>query len=189
MFLLAAAPPADFSLAALILIVPSTKMGKHATDRERARLHILSTAGKTQAEIAEITGFKQRHVSYLLKQPVTPRKRRGCPVLFDTPRRRLLVDFIKASPANRRLAIPALALQFGTRVTGQAIKTALAQENMSRRYALSFMQCRQKLMDLASLDANFCSRMSIVRDVWPSPTNTGITRPRIGGKFTGPINL
>ena len=109
-------------------------MAKHATDRERAEIHALARVGKTQKEIASIIGFKQTRISYLLKQPVTPRKRRNRPVLFNTPQQKPLIDFIKANPTKQWLSISALALQFGAGITGLAINLALALENMGRRY-------------------------------------------------------
>ena len=106
-----------------------------ADQRKRAIIHEMSRLGRTQKEIAEQTGFSQQRISYLLKAPVTPRKRRGARVKFDTPGRKLLVDFIKESPAHRRLPIAALAVQFGTGLHGYTIRTALEKENMGRRYA------------------------------------------------------
>lgn len=110
-------------------------MTKNATVRQRAEVHALRRAGKTQKEIARLTGFKPRRISYILSQPVTPPRRSGRPVLLNTPKRKLLVDFIKASAANRRLPVPALALKFNTGVTGTAIRTALERENLARRIA------------------------------------------------------
>ena len=48
-----------------------------------------------------------------------------------------MVDFIKAGAAHRRLSIPALAMEFGTGVSGRAIRTALEKEDMGRRYVQS----------------------------------------------------
>jgi transposase len=93
--------------------------------------------GKSKKEIAELTGFSQQRIFYLLRAPVTPKKHRGRPVKIDTPGRKLMVDFIKAGAAHRRLSIPALAMEFGTGVSGRAIRTALEKEDMGRRYVQS----------------------------------------------------
>ena len=93
----------------------------------------MNRMGKIQKEIAVHTGFSQQRISYLLRCPVTPRKKRGRPVKIITPERKLLVDFIKSSAATRRLPVQALAVEFGTGLQGCAIRTALEKENMGRR--------------------------------------------------------
>ena len=108
-------------------------MAPHADERQRQVIHELKRMGRSQKEIAEQVGYSQQRVSYLLRCAVTPRKRKGRPAKITTPGRKLLVDFIKASPANRRLPITALADHFGTGLKGRAIRTALEKDNMGRR--------------------------------------------------------
>jgi transposase len=125
---------AAFNEATAASLLPSrVTMAPHADGRQRLVIHELKRIGSSQKEIAQQTGFLQQQVSYILRCPVTPKKRQGRPAKITTPGRKLLIDFIKASPANRHLPIAALAEHFGTGLEEQAIRTALEKKNMGRR--------------------------------------------------------
>jgi transposase len=76
---------------------------KHATDRERHYIRRLKDQGWKQKDIASEMGWSTTRVSYLLKQPITPKKRSGRPVKFNTAQRQPIVEFIESSAEARDL--------------------------------------------------------------------------------------
>jgi hypothetical protein len=75
----------------------------HATWDDRLRIHSLHAASFKNKKIAEKVGYSEQRVSYLLKTPVFPQKRKGQPPIFNNAERQRLVEFITASPENRQL--------------------------------------------------------------------------------------
>lgn len=76
-------------------------MPEHATRSERFAVHQMYKVGISAEIIADSFGWKhKRRVYSILKQPMTPKKRKGRPVLLDTPKRKHLVDILDNEPGN-----------------------------------------------------------------------------------------
>jgi hypothetical protein len=70
-------------------------MPEHATARERFAVYQMHKAGLSARDIADSFGWNHpRRVYYMLRQPVTPKKRKGRPKALDTPTRAKLVDIL-----------------------------------------------------------------------------------------------
>ncbi len=108
---------------------------KHATDRERHCIRRLNDQGWKQTEIAAEMGWSAARVSYLLKQPITPKKRSGRPVKFDIAERQSIAHFIESSSEARDLPWSEVAVQFGAGRSGRAISRAFRKEGYGRRVA------------------------------------------------------
>jgi hypothetical protein len=63
----------------------------------------LHGAGFDNKKIAEVVGYREQRVSYLLKTLVFPQKRKGHLPVLDSAKWQKLVDFIIASPESRQL--------------------------------------------------------------------------------------
>jgi hypothetical protein len=123
-------------------------MSKHATRDDRLRIHSLSAAGFTNKQIGEKVGFSEQRVSYLLRAPVSPRKRKEWLPIFDNAKRRRLVDFVTASPENRQMEYfripPEVALNACERTIRKALGTEGLHRRVQRRKPFSSKTNRQK---------------------------------------------
>jgi hypothetical protein len=75
-------------------------MSKQATLDEHLQMHTFATSGLKPKERDEKMGVTEGRVYYIMKSPVTPRKRKVQSDIFDSPRRRQLIDFFIKSPAH-----------------------------------------------------------------------------------------
>jgi transposase len=108
---------------------------KHASDRDRHYIQRLKEQGWKQKDIAAEMGWSAARVSYLLKQPITPKKRSGRPPKFNTTERQSIVQFIESSSEARDLPWGQVSIQFGAGQRGHAMSAALKKEGYQRRVA------------------------------------------------------
>lgn len=89
----------------------STRTSRHhATARERFAIHHMRhTMGTSVDEIAKSFGWSKSRIYYLLKAPVSPRKRKGRPVLLNEAKREELRNILDNEPGENYQAL-ALAL-------------------------------------------------------------------------------
>jgi hypothetical protein len=78
-------------------------MSKQATLDEHLQMHTFATSGLKPTEIDEKMGITEGGVYYIMKSPVTPQKRKVQSDIFDSPRRRQLIDFFIKSPVHWHL--------------------------------------------------------------------------------------
>ncbi len=70
-------------IAATIELFSPAMLTKHATRDERLQVHTLAGMHMAVKDIAEKMSFTPECVYYILKCPVSPRKRKGRPPIFD----------------------------------------------------------------------------------------------------------
>lgn len=104
-----------------------------ATRDERLQIHTLAREGKPVKEIAEQFSFTPYRVYYILKQPVTPRKRKGRPPIFDAEKRQQLVQHVTASSENRQTEYFRLPPEVSLHASERTIRRALGLEGFHRR--------------------------------------------------------
>jgi hypothetical protein len=126
-------------------------MSKHATRDDRLRIHSLSAAGFTNKQIGEEVGYSEQRVSYLLRAPVSPRKRKGRPPIFDDAKRQRLADFVTASPENRQMEYFRIPPEVALNACERTIRKALDMENLHRQVQrrkpfLSKINCQKHLL-------------------------------------------
>ena len=108
----------------------------HATQRERYLIQSLYNAGWTKTAIAKHLGWSRQRVSYLIEQPITPKKRSGRPLLYNTPKREEVTNFVENNGRlGRKLRLKDLNQQFGGGSSKNAIRRALKTEGYARYIA------------------------------------------------------
>jgi hypothetical protein len=86
-------------------------------------------------DIAEKMSFTPERVYYMLKCPVSPRKRKGRPPIFDAAKRQRLVEFVFKSPENRQMAYFQLPPHISHYACKCTVRKALGMEEYHRRVA------------------------------------------------------
>ena len=54
-------------------------------------------------------GWRKQRISYLLQQSVTPKKRSGRPPVFDTTKRKKIIQFVESGAEVRDLKLTSLS--------------------------------------------------------------------------------
>ncbi len=73
---------------------------KHATRDEHLQVHTLSGMHMAVKDIAEKMFFTPERVYHILKCPISPRKRKGHPPIFNAAKCQILVKIVVESPEN-----------------------------------------------------------------------------------------
>ena len=107
----------------------------HAGYKQRVQIHTLHDLGWTYARIATHLDLTKRQVQYLIHQPKTPKKRTGRPIKINTPKRKLLVDFILSSSSIRRMSCLEIPMALDWEVSENTVRNALRMEGFHRRIA------------------------------------------------------
>ncbi len=108
---------------------------KHATRDERLQVHTLAGMHMAVKDIAAKMSFTPERVYYILKCPISPRKRKGRPPIFDQEKRQRLVEFVVQSPENRQMAYFELPPHVSLHACERTIRKALGTEGYHRRVA------------------------------------------------------
>ncbi len=108
---------------------------KHATRDKRLQVHTLAGMEMAVKDIAAKMSFTTDRVYYILKCPVSPRKRKGRPPIFDEAKRQRLVEFVVQLPENRQMAYFQLPLHVSHHAYERTIRKALSTEGHHQRVA------------------------------------------------------
>jgi len=110
---------------------------KEASRDDRLRVNTLYyDAGFTQAQIALQLNLTLGQVKYALAHRITPQKHKvGRKVLLNTPQRKRLIEWVTASPINRRIAWDEIPALLGWNCGIKAIRSAFKREGFVRRCA------------------------------------------------------
>ncbi len=98
-------------------------------------MHTLAGMHMVVKDIAAKMSFTPERVYYILKCPVSPRKRKGRPPIFDKEKRQHLVKLIVESPENPQMAYFQLPLHVSLHACERTIRRALGTEGYHRRVA------------------------------------------------------
>jgi tRNA U38,U39,U40 pseudouridine synthase TruA len=113
-------------------------MSKQASRDDHLKIHALASAGLKNKQIAEQMGYSKQRVPYLRKAPVSPRKRKGRPPIFDEAKRQKLVNFVTASPENRQLEYFRFPPEVSVDACERIIRRALGTKDFHR-----YVQCQK----------------------------------------------
>ena len=89
--------------------------------------------GLSLRETAQRLGFSIQQVRTAVSSPPTPRKRKGRPSKLSDDQVAQLVEFVRASPANRELSYKQLAERLPFNCSEWSIRTALRKKGLARR--------------------------------------------------------
>ncbi|KNG52823.1 transposable element tc1, partial [Stemphylium lycopersici] len=140
---------------------PSTpKHRKQLTRDQRLMVHTLYNAGNTQKWIANHLGFTIRQVQYVLKRPLTPKKRPGRPGVLTPEQVQELIDFVRSSQETRQMTYFELAHHFEDWHIGEyVVRSTLRSRGYRRCMALQkpplTPQNRAKRMAFAEAHINW----------------------------------
>lgn len=103
---------------------------------QRIYIHVLRfKAGWTLQRIASDQNLSVSTIWAVTKGPETPRKKRGRPVIIDTPTRKALVHSATLSAENRRKPLFQIANEEGIHASPETVRRAFLKESYVRRVA------------------------------------------------------
>ena len=120
-----------------VYYVPTPKTPIHQTTRDD-RLRIQTLFYEASWDIDDIIlqlNFTRRQVLYALEHRITPQKYHGRRPLLNTPQRKHLIDWVTASPTNRRVEWSEIPKYLHWNCGLSAIRTAFKKEGYVRRCA------------------------------------------------------
>jgi hypothetical protein len=116
----------------LLISPPPLNRAPTSLYKERVTIHALRDAGFTLTAISEKVGKPVTTVSYIARNPTTPRKRAVIGHIFNTPIRRDLIRWLLSNPTHRRFSIGEIKQARGYTCSDTTLRRALYLEGYFR---------------------------------------------------------
>jgi hypothetical protein len=116
----------------LLISPPPLNRAPTSLYKERVTIHALRDAGFTLTAISEKVGKPVTTVSYIARNPTTPRKRAVIGHIFNTPTRRDLIRWLLSNPTHRRFSIGEIKHARGYTCSDTTLRRALHLEGYFR---------------------------------------------------------
>jgi hypothetical protein len=116
----------------LLISPPPLNRAPTSLYKERVTIHALRDAGFTLTAISEKVGKPVTTVSYIARNPTTPRKRAVIGHIFNTPIRRDLIRWLLSNPTHRRFSIGEIKQARGYTCSDTTLRRALYHEGYFR---------------------------------------------------------
>jgi hypothetical protein len=109
-----------------------------ATYKQRVGVHALRAAGFTLDRISSLMERPISTIGDIARNPTTPPRTGRSWAILDTPKRRTMINFLRADPQHRRFTLGELKHALGYTCSDTTLRRALAKENHFRYVAKSF---------------------------------------------------
>lgn len=114
---------------------PSTPPAACTTRDQRLQIQTLHDAGLKYGQIREQLGFTFRQIQYALSHRITPKKRRGRPLILTQEQINEIITWICILKANRRTSWIKILIVLELNVSYYCIRIALRNVGFARRVA------------------------------------------------------